>query len=36
MKNFLEEAFLNDVATIDGEQILDHSDELNVLVNNWS
>ena len=36
MKNFLEEAFLNDVATMDWEQVLGHSDDINVLVNNWS
>ena len=36
MKNFSEEAFLNDVATIDWEQVLGHSDDINALVNNWS
>ena len=36
MKNFSEEAFLNDVASIDWEQVLGHSDDINVLVNNWS
>lgn len=36
MKNFSEEAFLSDVASIDWEQLLGHSDDINVLVNNWS
>ena len=36
MKKFSEEAFSNDVASIDWEQVLGHSDDINVLVNNWS
>ena len=36
MKNFSKEAFLNDVASIDWEQVLGHSDDINVLVKNWS
>ena len=36
MKNVSEEAFLNDVASIDWEQVLGHSDDINVLVSNWS
>ena len=36
MKNFSEEAFLNDVASIDWKQVLGNSDHINVLVNNWA
>ena len=36
MKKFSEEAFSNDVASMDWEQVLGHSDDINVLVNNWS
>ena len=35
-ENFSEEAFLNDVASVDWEQVLGHSDNSNVLVTNWS
>ena len=36
MKNFNEEAFLADVSGICWEQILGETDDINVLVNNWS
>ena len=36
MKNFSEEAFLADVSAICWEQMLTETDDINVLVNNWS
>ena len=36
MKNFNEEAFLADVSGICWEQMLKETDDINVLVNNWS
>ena len=36
MKKCSEEAFLNDVASIDWEQVLRNSDDINVFVNSWA
>ena len=36
MKNFNEEAFLADVSGICWEQMLNETDDINFLVNNWS
>ena len=36
MKNFSEEVFLNDGASVDRVQVLCPSDDINVLANNWS
>ena len=36
MRNFNKEAFLADVSGICWEQMLNETDDINVLVNNWS
>ena len=36
MKNFNEQAFLSDVADINWEQMLNDTDDINVLVNHWT
>ena len=36
MKNFNEQAFLSDVAGINWEQMLNETDDINVLVNHWT
>lgn len=36
MKNFKEQAFLEDVAAISWEQEIEDSDDVNALANNWS
>ena len=36
MKNFNEQAFLPDVAGINWEQMLNETDDINVLVNHWT
>ena len=36
MKNFSEQAFLSDAAAINWEQMLNETDDINVLVNHWT